>query len=179
MAENDYNSDARQVRRFQDEGFGPLPGERARPQSRPMPAVEPPRSAAAEAVPEWTAPRTGASASSMAAAGSAHTAVPDRVRIQFSRPYTAQGEDIYAIEIRKPITKEIRKFGSVLKRVFGPKGDLVDIEYNWEAVAQYASTLSTPFLPPSTVDKIEFEDLEKVADALAPFFATWMKKVGS
>ncbi|CAN0490298.1 unnamed protein product, partial [Phaeothamnion confervicola] len=60
--------------------------------------------------------------------------------------------------------------GNPLKLITATDGTIVDIEMKWDIVARYVSLLATPPMPPSTVDQLEFFDLDACAAVIARFF---------
>jgi hypothetical protein len=98
--------------------------------------------------------------------------LPDRVEVTFSKPYMAHGEPVRRIMLRRPVTREIKQFGSPVRLKLDDEGRIDEIDCKWDVVASYIPVLSDPPLPPSTVDQLEFVDLDACAGALGPFFMT-------
>ena len=92
---------------------------------------------------------------------------PDTV--VFSKTYMAFGEPVKQVKFRRPVTRDIRKFGNPLKVKPDENGE-ADIELKWDVVANYVSALSDPPLPPTTVDELDYFDLDACAAVIAPFF---------
>jgi len=90
--------------------------------------------------------------------------------VVFSKPYRAHDETVTRITLRRPTTREIKVCGSPLRIVSGPDGRVLDIEMKWDVVAKYIPLLSSPPLPPSTVDDLDYFDLDACGAVLAPFF---------
>ncbi len=163
---SDFND--RMVRRLGGEGYVPPPVREpgARPTMRPAP--------------------DGTSSPSVAGHGAGHDgygyinppepppalAAPDRDpnTVAFSRAYQAHGEDVRRVRFRKPVTRDIKQAGNPIKAVVGTDGRLADLEIKWDVVAKYVVMLSDPPLPPSTVDSLEYEDLDACAGVIAGFF---------
>ncbi len=93
----------------------------------------------------------------------------DPSSVVFSKTYMAFGEPVKQVKFRRPVTRDIRKFGNPLKVKPDENGE-ADIELKWDVVANYVSALSDPPLPPTTVDELDYFDLDACAAVIAPFF---------
>lgn len=142
------------------EAFAPVP------QTRPAPAAYQPQVAPAQPVPQ-VAPAYAPVAASAPPA----PATPARENeVLLSKHYSAHDEEVDRITLRRPITRDIKKLGNPVKIQTNADGIIVDMDMRWDIVAKYISVLSTPPLPPSTVDQFEYEDLDACAGLIAGFF---------
>lgn len=90
--------------------------------------------------------------------------------VVFSRAYQAHGDAISRIRLRRPVTKEIRQIGNPLVFDTNERGGMVIKEINLDRIARYVVVLSDPPLPPSTVDQLDYFDLDACAAVIGPFF---------
>lgn len=90
--------------------------------------------------------------------------------VVFGQTYMAHGEPVKQIRLRKPVTREIRKHGNPLKLAQDANGMAVVSDLDWDRVARYVVDLSDPPLPPSTVDQLDYFDLDACAGVITGFF---------
>lgn len=160
----------RPVRRLDDDGY-----VTERPAAAPRMRRADPRELAdhEQDAYEPQAPRSASSPAAVAAAQGKPAPQRDEEDenvVVFSKAYQAHGEDVRRIRLRRPVTKDIKVCGTPIRPHIGDDGRIVDIEIKWDVVARYIPLLSDPPLPPSTVDKMEFFDLDACAGVLARFF---------
>lgn len=95
---------------------------------------------------------------------------PDKSEVVLlSRQYRAHDVEVDRVLFRKPVGRDIARYGNMLK-VDVEDGTVKDVEVKYDVAVKYIVALSEPPLPPSTVDEFEFTDIEGCASALAPFF---------
>lgn len=139
----------------------------------PPPAVYP----AASTEQQYSPPPAPAPA--VAAGNGGPVVARDRNAVVFANPYIAYGEPVTRVEFRRPLAKDVAKHGNPIKPVFGSSPDgreiLLDVEIKWDVVVALIPALSRPPLPPSTVDQLEWEDLDACAGVICGFF---MKTAG-
>lgn len=90
--------------------------------------------------------------------------------VVFSRPYEAFGEPVSRIRLRRPVAKEIGRFGNPVKMTISAGGVIEDVDIKWDRALGYIAALSDPPLPPSTVAQLEWDDLDACGAVLAGFF---------
>lgn len=124
-------------------------------------------------VPERGDFRNGEAAASAIAAvnGEAISHPGDDVEVTFSRTYEAYGEPVRSIKLRRPTTLELRKCGYPMRSLINPNTQEMDgLDFKPDAIAKYIQLLSSPPLPPSTIDTIELDDFELCSKAVVSFF---------
>lgn len=94
---------------------------------------------------------------------------PDYSVRTLSRPYKAHDLDVKVVRLRKPLTAEIRKYGSPIHQFVDERG-LQQFDIKWDTIANYVAVLSDPPLPPSTINAFDFEDLDEVGGGIIRFF---------
>lgn len=90
--------------------------------------------------------------------------------VTFSRAYENFGEMVTRVKFRAPKGREIKIAGTPLRVETDARGVINDIDYRWKAIAEYIHLLSEPQLLPSTVDRLEFEDMSACAEVIRDFF---------
>lgn len=193
---HDHNSDPRPTRRVdatpyvgtQPAQFAPAPYVAPQPvipqfgaqpapgYAQPYPPQQPPAypvQHAPPAPPAYQPPQPAAAPAAVAAAQGAPQAMKGEAEdysvVEFSKPYRAHDMTVQSVKLRKPLAREIRKFGNPLRPRMDA-GGIADVEMNWDAICNYVVALSDPPLPPSTVEQFEYFDLDACAGGIARFF---------
>lgn len=91
--------------------------------------------------------------------------------VELSRTYMAHGEPVKRLTFRKPTGLDLRKYGYPVRQIINPDtGRIEAIEVNAAIAAKYIVALSSPPIPPSTVDAMDFHDADLCNGAVVRFF---------
>lgn len=136
---------------------------------------QPPGAAAPAMPPYAVAPPPAAPAASPAAVQAAQgqpvVAHDPETIVDLSKPYlAANGEQVTQVRFRRPLGKEIAKYGNPIKPIVNDRGIVDDVDIKWDVMAKLVSALSDPPLPGPTVDRFEWVDLDSCAGVIARFF---------
>lgn len=154
--------------------FAPAPS-RSAPGAEPQHYAEAPRPQARPAPQGYGEPQEpyhSAPAAISAAQGRpvSHPEDAEDDVVVLSKPYTAFGEPVTRIRLRRPVTKDIKVCGNPILPVLAANGTLDRLEIKWDVIAKYIPLLAEPPLTPATVDQFEFADLDACAGVIARFF---------
>jgi len=140
-------------------------GYQAQPPRAPQGYAPPPAEAVVAAI---NAPQ----ASPAAVAAATGAPVEDEFEtVELSRAYTAHNETVRVLRFRKPSGADLRKYGYPIRQIINPDtGRVESIEINAAIAAKYIVALSTPPIPPSTIDAMSIHDADACNGAIVRFF---------
>lgn len=99
------------------------------------------------------------------------SAVPKQTNVAvLSKAYLAFGDPVQKITFRRPVGRDLKIGGRPLRPVYDSAGKQIDLEYDEDRIFKYISLLSSPPIPPTTVEQLEIDDFYECAAAVASFF---------
>lgn len=91
--------------------------------------------------------------------------------VNFSRPYMAHGEEVRRIKLRRPSALDLRRCGYPMRAVLNPETQMMEgLDFVPANITKMIVALSSPSLPPSTVDSFDLDDYEKCSKVVCGFF---------
>ena len=116
-------------------------------------------------------PPSAVSAAAIAASDGAPAPEDGSEVVTLSRSYQAHGLTFRTLHFRKPNGADLRKYGYPIRQILNPDtGRVESIEINAAIASKYVVALSSPAIPPSTIDQMDIHDADACNGAIVRFF---------